>query len=50
MTTSGTGIAVCAAIANDAGDENELLDEALSTIRTAGFEQALFAIGIGKLV
>ena len=50
MTIPGTGIAVCAAIANDAGDENELLDEALSTISTAGFEQALFAIGIGKLV
>jgi hypothetical protein len=30
--------------------KNELLDEALSTIRAAGFSQALFAISIGKLV
>ena len=48
MTIPRTGTAVCAAIANGAGDENEPLDEALSTIRTAGFEQALFAIGIEK--
>ena len=30
--------------------KNELLDEALSTIRAAGFEPSVVAIGIGKLV